>query len=75
LHQKPNDRWVEEVDMSAKSMMHFYTVAAVADLLVVSPRSVRRWIAEGDLRAHRFGRGVRISETDLRAFVEEGRRL
>jgi excisionase family DNA binding protein len=73
LRQKPNDQSVKEVDMSAKSMLHFYTVAEVADLLVVSTRSVRRWIADGDLPTHRFGRQVRISEADLRAFVAEGR--
>jgi excisionase family DNA binding protein len=42
-------------------------VAHVADSLAVSPRSVRRWIATGELLAHRFGRQVRISESELRA--------
>jgi excisionase family DNA binding protein len=59
--------------MSTKTMARFYTVAQVAELLGVSIRSVRRWIAQGDLRAYRFGRQVRISETDLRLFVDEGR--
>ena len=57
--------------MSMKTMARFYTVAQVADLLGVSSRSVRRWIAESDLRAHRFGRQVRISETDLRRMLEK----
>ena len=56
--------------MSSKSMTRFYTIAQVADLLVVSTRSVRRWIATGELLVHKFGRQVRISEIDLRAFVE-----
>ncbi|MGC1179179.1 MAG: helix-turn-helix domain-containing protein [Methyloceanibacter sp.] len=51
-------------------MTRFYTVAGVAELLAVSTRSVRRWIAAGELLAHRFGRQIRISELDLRAFVE-----
>ena len=51
--------------MSSKSMTRFYTIAQVADLLVVSTRSVRRWIAAGELLAHKFGRQVRISEIDL----------
>jgi excisionase family DNA binding protein len=59
--------------MRSTPITRFYTVAQVASLLAVSTRSVRRWIAEGDLRTHKFGRGVRISETDLRTFVEEGR--
>ena len=59
--------------MSTKPMARFYTVAQVADLLAVSTRSVRRWIARGELLAHKFGRQVRISEIDLRAFVQWGR--
>ena len=59
--------------MSTKPMIRFYTVAQVANLLAVSTRSVRRWITGGDLPAHRFGRQVRISEIDLRTFVEAGR--
>ena len=56
--------------MSSKSMTRFYTIAQVADLLVVSTRSVRRWVAHGELLAHKFGRQIRISELDFRAFVE-----
>ena len=59
--------------MSSKPATRFYTVAQVADLLAVSSRTVRRWVAAGDLPAHRFGRRVRISESDLRAFVQKGR--
>ena len=56
--------------MSTKPLTRFYTVSQVANLLAVSCRSVRRWIAAGELSAHKFGRQVRISEIDLRAFVE-----
>jgi excisionase family DNA binding protein len=59
--------------MNTKSPMRFYTIAQVADLLAVSPRSVRRWVASEELLAHKFGRQVRISETDLRAFIERRR--
>lgn len=59
--------------MTSRPTSRFFTVAQVADLLVVSARSVRRWIAEGDLPTHRFGRQVRISEIDLRTFIEKGR--
>ena len=47
----------------------FFTVAAVAALLAVSVRTVRRWIRRGDLIAHRFGTAVRIAESDLRVFI------
>jgi excisionase family DNA binding protein len=58
--------------MSTK-LARFYTVAEIADMLVVSLRTVRRWIAEKELLAHKFGRQVRISEIDLRAFLERRR--
>ena len=32
-------------------------------------RTILRWIAAGELVAHRFGASVRIAEADLRAFV------
>ena len=53
-----------------KPLMRFYTIAEVANLLAVSQRSVRRWIANGELLAHHLGRSVRISDADLRAFLQ-----
>lgn len=47
-----------------------YSVWEVARILGVSTKSVRRWIASGDLVAHRFGRQIRISEPDLDSFVK-----
>jgi len=47
----------------------FFTVLAVAERLGVSERTIRRWIAAGILPVHRFGRLVRVSETDLVAFL------
>jgi excisionase family DNA binding protein len=51
------------------SLTRFYTVAQIADMLTVSPRTVRRWIGAGELLAHKFGRQVRVSEIDLKAFL------
>jgi excisionase family DNA binding protein len=56
--------------MTRGPLTRFYTVAQVADLLAVSTRSIRRWIVARELLAHKFGRQVRISEIDLKAFVE-----
>jgi excisionase family DNA binding protein len=47
----------------------FYTVERVAEALEVSTRTVRRWIASGELPAHRLGGVVRIAEADLKAFL------
>ena len=46
----------------------FFTIEQVADEHEVAPRTVQRWIADGVLIAHRFGRAVRIAEPYLRAF-------
>jgi excisionase family DNA binding protein len=54
-------------------MVRFLTIDEVAEHLVVSTRSVKRWIDCGDLRVHRFGRLVRIAEEDLARFLEHHR--
>ena len=46
-----------------------HAIKAVAGALEVSDRTVRRWIANGDLVAHRFGGVVRIADSDLLAFI------
>jgi excisionase family DNA binding protein len=52
-----------------------YTVAEVADLLKVSIKTVRRWIDADELVAHRLGRQLRITESDLSAFLRQRREL
>jgi excisionase family DNA binding protein len=49
--------------------IQFYTIAEVAERLRVSTRTVRRWIEDGILVAHRISGVVRIAENDLRAFL------
>jgi excisionase family DNA binding protein len=44
------------------------TVEEVAALENVSPKTIRRRIAAGDLRAIRYGRSLRIRPQDLRAY-------
>ena len=60
-------------DSKSEGSGDWYTAKEVAGRLKVSERSVRRWIAEGDLCAHRFGRAVRVSEEDLVAFEKKAR--
>ncbi len=50
-----------------------YTVPEVAGLLKVSIKTVRRWIDTGDLTVHRFGRQLRVTESDLSAFIRQRR--
>ena len=49
------------------------TVDDVARQLQLSPKTVRRMIARGDLLAHRIGRQLRVAPGDLRAFISRGR--
>lgn len=50
------------------------SIIAVAKKLGVCTKSVRRAIARGDLRIHRVGRLLRVSEEDLLAFIAARRR-
>ena len=58
---KPRDRF------------QFYSIETVAEHLKVSTKTVRRWIAAGDLAVHRLGRQLRISDADLAAFLARNR--
>lgn len=49
-------------------------IEVVAKHLGVSTKTVRRQIACGELRAHRVGRNIRISEDDLVIFLNRYRR-
>lgn len=49
------------------------SIRAVAEFLGVSERTVRRLIAGGELKAHRIGGSLRISEADLRAYLDRCR--
>ena len=49
------------------------TIEEVVGRLSLHPDTVRRYIRRGDLPAVKFGRVWRVSEEDLRAFIEERR--
>jgi excisionase family DNA binding protein len=51
----------------------FYAVDDIAGMLGVSTRTVRRWIDQKQLAAHKFGRAVRVADSDLRSFLSENR--
>jgi excisionase family DNA binding protein len=48
-------------------------IPAVARRLDVCDKTVRRLIARGELRAHRIGRLLRVSEEELRRFIDDDR--
>jgi len=49
------------------------TLLAVAVVLACSQRTVRRLIAKGDLPVYRVGGGLRVRESDVRAYIESHR--
>jgi excisionase family DNA binding protein len=56
------------------STLRFLSLKEAGERLDVSVKSIRRWIAKGDLRVHRFGHQHRISEDDFWVFVASRRR-
>lgn len=48
----------------------YYTVEQVAELLKVSPQTVRRLIREGQLKAVRVGIQLRVKKEELDRFLE-----
>ena len=49
-----------------------FTAEQVADMLNVHVKTIRREIARGSLRCIHVGRAVRITETQLRDYLEGG---
>ena len=47
------------------------TIKEVADYLRVDPKTVRRLITEGALAAYKVGRGLRVSDSDLRKYLRD----
>jgi excisionase family DNA binding protein len=51
----------------------FLTLPEVAEHLKVSRRTVYRWIKAGELSAYKFANEYRITESDLKDFLEARR--
>ena len=56
------------------SVMALLTVQEVPEQLKLHPATVRDYIRTGKIPAAKFGRVWRVSEEDLRAFIEERKR-
>jgi excisionase family DNA binding protein len=55
------------------SIEQFLTIEDVAQRLRVDERTVHRWISDGKLVRHKFGRAVRIALSDLQRFIAQHR--
>lgn len=58
---------------NTKSAISLMSVDDVAAHLLVSSKTIRRWIGAGLLPAHRLGRQIRIAEDDVRRFIAQRR--
>ena len=50
-----------------------YTVAEAAELLEITPQTIRGYIKSGKLHAQRVGRPYLISEESIKAFLTGGK--
>jgi excisionase family DNA binding protein len=60
-------------DDRRKSPTKFYTIEQIAECLEVSTRTVRRWIKQGLLVAHRMNGLLRVSDADFQKFLDDHR--
>jgi excisionase family DNA binding protein len=51
----------------------FLTVEEAAKLLKLAEKTLYREIKGGNLKAHRFGRAIRLSRSDLAEYADERR--
>ena len=51
----------------------YLTLSEIAERLKVSRRTVYRWVKDGDLNAYKFANEYRITESDLKDFLEHRR--
>ena len=58
---------------SSSAPQTMLTIEAVAVRFDVNPRTVRRWIEQGDLTVVRVGSVVRITSNDLDRFIAKHR--
>lgn len=48
----------------------FYTIQETAEVLNVTPQTVRAYIKQGKLKGQRIGRPILITENNLREFLQ-----
>lgn len=49
----------------------FYTIPEAAEVLNVTPQTVRAYIKQGKLKGQRIGRPILITENNLKEFLQE----
>ena len=54
-------------------MVKLLSITAAAELLSISPWTIRKYIAQHKLRPVRIGRRVLLEETELQRFISQSR--
>lgn len=55
------------------STVEWLSTADAAKALGITPRTLYRFIDQGELAAYRFGRVIRVKQADVDAFIEGAR--
>lgn len=55
-------------------METYYTIKEVAEKFGVTVQTIHRFTRSGELRTIKFGGSTRIAESDLKAFIEKGKK-
>lgn len=55
------------------SSVEWLSTSDAAKALGITPRTLYRFIDAGDLPAYRFGRVIRVKQSDVDAFIEAAR--
>ncbi len=53
-------------------MQQYYSITEVATILGMARVTVYNWVTTGKLKGVKFGKNWRISETELKRFIERG---
>lgn len=61
--------------MSQERLARLLTVNESAEVYGVSPYTIRLWIRKGLLHAIKLGRLVRIQQSELERFINDGRTM
>ncbi len=59
--------------MSTNDAPVWLNTSKAAELLGITPRTLYRFLDEGQLPGYRFGRVIRLKESDVLAFIEDVR--
>jgi len=49
----------------------FYKIPEIAEILLVSPQTVRAYIKQGKIKAQRIGRPIYVTDKNLKEFMKK----